>query len=700
MQSKTSCFKCLNGTLLRKNLTRFWPLWVLYAAIWTLAAPVYQFLTLFGVTARYVDSAAQLADRSAAALLETGTEFGLWMAVLFGCLFAMALYSYLYTARSVGMMHSFPLRRECLFLTNFLTGCVVFLTTLTVSALLTAAVQAAAGMLDWRNLGLWFLCAAGQMLFFYAFAVFCAMFTGQMLAAPAFYVAWNAVAYVLSAAVQSFAGLFLYGYEGGGTPGWVQWLTPIYQLESRLRTTSEWNEALRCSVNHDVEGLGTLGIYALAGVAFAVGALVVYKLRRSETAGDTVSIRWARQLFRFGVGLCAAMTFGQWLYQLIWDQFFYADTGLHVLTLAILCMVALGLVGFYGAEMLLCKSFRVFRSGWKGAVLTAAIVVALGVGVGLDVTGVETRVPEIGEIKELSVRIGCSNSVSATVTDPETIQKFLALHQALIDGKDEELRRKDYYRFNDAEPAGETHDSGWVDLTYDLDGTTLRRSYSLTYVYEELEKPDSLVSRAAALASDPTVQRAGLMSDWDDVTVQDLEEHLSSGQMDYVQRIYSNGEGWEGSTYPFEESVAREVLAALLRDIDAGRGGRTIFQKGGWNQVYQNDLLFRYRGEDNEERFSVQISFTPEYTETVAALKRLGIATESRPLLTQGEVHEISEAGGQLPGLEATENYSAAAEAGRVPPDVSGTVVYENPDTGEQVLMVPAEERTTREANT
>ena len=42
MQSKTSCFKCLNGILLRKHLTRFWPLWVLYAAIWTLAAPVYQ----------------------------------------------------------------------------------------------------------------------------------------------------------------------------------------------------------------------------------------------------------------------------------------------------------------------------------------------------------------------------------------------------------------------------------------------------------------------------------------------------------------------------------------------------------------------------------------------------------------------------------------------------------------------------------
>ena len=76
----------------------------------------------------------------------------------------------------------------------------------------------------------------------------------------------------------------------------------------------------------------------------------------------------------------------------------------------------------------------------------------------------------------------------------------------------------------------------------------------------------------------------------------------------------------------------------------------------------------------------------------------LSVLSLCSPCLRHGRL--LPQAGGQLPGLEATENYSAAAEAGRVPPDVSGTVVYENPDTGEQVLMVPAEERTTREANT
>mgnify|MGYP000706588238 FL=1 len=45
MRSKTSYF---NGALLRKNLTRFWPLWTVYAAAWLLAGPVTRFVTAFG----------------------------------------------------------------------------------------------------------------------------------------------------------------------------------------------------------------------------------------------------------------------------------------------------------------------------------------------------------------------------------------------------------------------------------------------------------------------------------------------------------------------------------------------------------------------------------------------------------------------------------------------------------------------------
>ena len=241
MRSKTSCF---NGALLRKDLCRFWPLWCAYLAVWLVAVPLNQFLTLFGTSARY-NTPIQLMDAAISDLLSMGTEMGLWMGLAFGCFFAMALFSYLCSARSVGMMHSFPIRREGLFFTHYLAGCIVFLSALAVTGLLAAAVQGAAGVLEWRNIGLWFICSAGQMLFFYSFAVFCTMFTGQILAVPVFYAALNVVVMALCQAVQMLGSIFLYGYNGGGTPAWVRWLTPPYQLMARLEATGTWNEELR-----------------------------------------------------------------------------------------------------------------------------------------------------------------------------------------------------------------------------------------------------------------------------------------------------------------------------------------------------------------------------------------------------------------------------------------------------------------------
>ena len=44
------------------------------------------------------------------------------ISIVYAILCAMAVWSYLYNARSVGMMHTLPIRREGLFVTNVLSG--------------------------------------------------------------------------------------------------------------------------------------------------------------------------------------------------------------------------------------------------------------------------------------------------------------------------------------------------------------------------------------------------------------------------------------------------------------------------------------------------------------------------------------------------------------------------------------------------
>lgn len=644
MRSKTSCF---NGTLLRKDLGRFWPLWCAYLAVWLVAVPLNQFLTLFGTSIRYY-TPIQLVDVAVSNLLDMGTEFGMWMGLISGCFFAMALFSYLCSARSVGMMHSFPIRREGLFFTHYLAGCIVFLSSLVITGLLTAAVQGAAGVLEWRNIGLFFLCAAGQMLFFYSFAVFCTMFTGQILAMPVFYAALNVVAMALCQAVQTLGSMFLYGYSGGGTPAWVRWLTPPYQLLSRLETTGTWNEELGCNVDRTVEGLGTLGVYVLAGLVLAGAALAVYRVRRSETAGDVVAVSWARHLFRFGVGICAALMVGQWLYYLIWSEFFEESVKSPALPLALVCMVVLGLVGFFGAEMLLCKSFRVLRSGWKGAVVVTAVVLALGIGVGLDVTGVESRVPDAAAVKSVEFSIGGNTYLTGIVKDPDTVEQFLQLHREMVADKKEEQLRKVRFYAGDPDKVQETTGQCTVTLRYQLGRTQMRRSYELFYPYEEVNDPTSLIAQMGALVQEPAVQRAALL-DGSSLTEQEVLDHLAGGSMIYAQTIYADG-GWSSSSYPFEGKVAQAVLEAILRDIDAGRAGGTMFAEDGWEQTYENSLEFWYTQGDGMS--SLDIGITPAYTETIAVLRQYGIVSDQRPLMTNRELSDLSNQAADQPNRQ------------------------------------------------
>ena len=122
MKSGMSFF---NKALLKKNLLRFWPLWASYTLIWIYALPLnclliqQQDLNREDTLERMTRFALRIPDR-----LE---ELGILMAVGFGILTAMAMFSYLFNNRSACMVHGLPTRREGLFLTGYLSGLICLL---------------------------------------------------------------------------------------------------------------------------------------------------------------------------------------------------------------------------------------------------------------------------------------------------------------------------------------------------------------------------------------------------------------------------------------------------------------------------------------------------------------------------------------------------------------------------------------------
>ena len=112
MRSVTSFF---NPALARSDLRRHWPVLFLYTAIWMVALPVQLYL-------RHIAEGASYGTRTVSEVCQGTYSMGVIMAFVFGGVLAMALYSYLMNGRSVGLIHSLPLKRQTLFFTQLLTG--------------------------------------------------------------------------------------------------------------------------------------------------------------------------------------------------------------------------------------------------------------------------------------------------------------------------------------------------------------------------------------------------------------------------------------------------------------------------------------------------------------------------------------------------------------------------------------------------
>lgn len=365
MQSATSFF---NRALFRKNLQRFWPLWLGYVLIWLLLLP----LPLLNELADY-HGVPTVADASYY-LLQIGAYGGLVMGAVFGIFFAMAMFAYLTNPRATQGFHSMPVRRETLYATNYLTGLVCMVSALVLAFALAGITAACFGALNLTALGTALLAAVLSVLFFYSFGVFCMMFTGQILAAPVFYGILNVLAVGMEWLVRTFAGNFLYGYSGYSAPETFAFLSPAWELVCVLdvsnvarvdRILSDGTHQVIRGGEYMLSGLGVLGIYAAVGIVLAVLGLLVYRRRASEATGSIVTVAWARPIFKYGVAVCSAFSLGQLIYFLVFGLNLH--NGQYSLPGTIACMLFTGLLGYFAAEMLLHKSFRVWRTGRVGA---------------------------------------------------------------------------------------------------------------------------------------------------------------------------------------------------------------------------------------------------------------------------------------------------------------------------------------------
>ena len=570
MRSATSFF---DKTLFRSQLKHTWPLWLGYTALWLFLVPAALFSELTAYQGSY-----SAADASRL-LLSTGVRGGVFISFVFGLFFAMLAFSHLTQSRATNGFHALPVRRETIFLTSYLTGLFCQLSTILVTFLLGAAVSAPLHLSFWSVTGAAMGSAMLEAVFFYSFAVLCMMMTGQILAAPVFYFIGNILIPAMEYLLRNFAGNFLYGYSGHSDIV-LDFLSPPLYMYTEVDIASvevyENNSYYVTAYALDRRSLMIFAAYALAGLVIALIALLLYRTRKSEMTGSTVAFPWATPIFKYGVAFCTAVALGQLLYFFLFGQ--YRSGGSDSLPGTILCMAAAGLVGYFIAEMLIKKSFRVFRTGAKGAAIVALALVLLGVAMSFDLTGYEKHVPDESEIE--SVYYTFSGMTNVTTGDADTIRRLTAAHHAIVKNRNEQARIADAW---DADTLSQS-DYGDIEpfslrLTYYLkDGSQLSRSYSLYLRRSDLTVPSSATARVNALyMCRESVLRRVLGYGY---------EHLGDTPRFLESYCYYYDDNSGGKDYSLTAAQAKEVYAALMQDVqDSDNGSSNIFAV----QEYQYD---------------------------------------------------------------------------------------------------------------
>ena len=648
MRSATSYF---NFTLLRKNLSRFWPIWGLYGFIWLMLLPVNILVTgeyMSRVDTRILPLNFLTGYLSVAAALS----------FFFGILTAMAVFSYLYSSRSAAFLHSLPMRREGLFLTNYLSGLAFLIVPNVVVFLVSLVVETAFGILVFSSLFTWLVVVSMLNLFFYSFAVFCGMFTGHILALPAFYGILNVLAAGLCYLLQDMASRFLFGFTGAA---WMEdaatWLTPILYLGYHTTIDYGTENTEACFV-----GLGYVFLLALAGLVFAGLALTVYRRRHLESAGDVVSVGWVRPVFQYGVAFCCGITLGT-----MFDNIFSSLLPRNAWVL-LAWMLVWGAFGCFVAAMLLRKSFWVFKPCWKGCTIFLACLTAAMCLMELDGFGFETRVPDSAQVKSVFI---CDMETHpddklywATygISDPELIEGVTELHQRIVEEKSwlEEATNTRSSSWASDEKDGldiQTEGGTSLRLQYVLtDGSVMERYYYLPVTTETLTDPNSPDAMLQALLNTPG-----------------LSEEMYLGGVDendrLVDAVLTNV--WQEGTsrgYYTEEYLPAEALAeleeAVRADLAAGNLGRRYLldDRERLENCCYCDLQLTYRAaetakEDQSAKgpdtapagtamqsstYTITITLQKSATNTMAVLEKYGIDPDTQ-LLSQAQRQLLEE---------------------------------------------------------
>lgn len=624
MKSKTSLF---NRTVFLNTLQRYWIAFIAYLCVLgaCILIPLINSLQEAGwypTNLPYYASLLQLLEGSIAPVIILN-----FIAV---AAVAALLFSYLYNARHTGMMASLPIKRETMYLSVSAAAIIGMFVCNLVIVVLALIIEVIYGQVHLLALGILLLVSVLSIITFFGMAAFCCMLTGNIFAGPAVYLIFNVLSFGTEMLVSSLLQNIVFGISYNYSPV-TTFLSPVLQVTTSVGFNYDMiRDAADNWIDYTwkMQGMDVLAIYTVVGVVFLLLGMLLYKNRRMETAGDTISIEILKPVFRFCMTVGGGLLFATFINNVLHEV--TPTRAMAAAYIAVLLIIG-GVLGYFISQMLITRTVSVFRSGWKTLGIYAVAVLIVVTAFETDLFGYERHVPDVNEIAEISIT--GYNSDHLTFDEPENIEAIVKLHRNIIANKD--LHETEpgspeaaayIGRFTD--PAAVFRKNS-VQIIYTLQNEqTIFRRYAISYGPDEVLSDTSEIRAYEALLNTKEGMEERYTVDYP-ITV----DNIGSGWVDYSDAV--NYEGFHFSDFSPSELV-RLYNECILPDIADGKlGVIDIIEDKEYAQskynctigldVFKKTTPTQYGGRSYEEYQSILVYPTLEASRTMAFLKEYGI---------------------------------------------------------------------------
>ncbi len=364
---------------------------------------------------------------------------------VFPVVLAVLLFQYMHQPKMTTALHGLPVSRTQLFGSAVLSGVVLLALPIVFNTAMVGIVNVTMEVgksIFMSSVLRWAAYALLLALSLFSFATFVGMFVGNAAGHFIFTYILHFLPLALFGIFMALCQMFLYGFDASvDIPQWMLEL-PMMTITHDFRDPC-WYFML---------------LFACISVVFLALALVAYKKRPLEHAGDIVVFEWVKPVFKYGVSICLAAV-----------GFFYI-AGISNMEVKdafvgnIFIAIVWAAIGFSIAQMLIMKTWRIFGA-YKEMLAVCLVVAVIFIGFQTDLFGFERRrvAPEDVE----SVTVGYLNDMpvgTVTLKTPEAIELVAQLHEKALAERDPDYRKGLNY----------------LHIEYRLkDGRTLKRAYHI-----------------------------------------------------------------------------------------------------------------------------------------------------------------------------------------------------------------------------